>query len=177
MSKKINISHYVFTPQDRLLFDTNIWFYLIGPSDNPDKHAQAYFNALHQIQQNNSTIFIDVIILSEFINRYAKYLAQQKFNIDKSQYDKFRESSHFKEVALQVAETSKKILKMTQRISSGFEALEMDNVLSLFAENKSDFNDQVLENICIANDLKLVTNDADFKRAKCVVLTANHKLW
>ncbi len=176
MNNIININNYIFTPEDKLLFDTNIWFYLICPKDNPDKYAQMYFKALDKILHNKCKIFIDVIILSEFINRYAKYLAKQKFDIDVMQYEKFRDGKKFKAVALLVAEAVDKILELANRISSDFDSIEMNAILSHYAQLRADFNDQILEHICITNNLKLVTNDIDFKRAKCIILTANNKL-
>lgn len=176
MTERYLITNYEFSRDDQLFFDTNIWFYLVGSSEKPDKNASIYFAALERIQQSGCQIYIDVIVLSEFINRYAKYLALKQFNIDSAQYDKFRESKNFKNITKMVYDASEKILSLAKRISSNFESIELNAILSLYSDNKVDFNDQILEFICINNQLKLVTHDQDFKRAKCDILTANYNL-
>ncbi len=176
MNKKCHITDYEFKLTDKFFFDTNIWFYLIGPTENPDKNAHIYMSALEKMQQSECKIYIDVIVLSEFINRYAKYLALKEFNIDVHQYEKFRENKQFKVVSSAVNNACKKILAIAERISSDFESVVLNEILSLYSDNKADFNDQILENICITNNLKLVTHDIDFKQAKCEILTANYKL-
>ncbi len=177
MKKNIlNISAYKFKSEDRLFFDTNIWFYLIGPRDNPDKYAQIYFNALENILLNKSNVFIDITIISELINRYAKYLAKQRFNIDMTKYEKFRESKNFNKITLEVGEALNKILNISQLISSHFEQSNIVSILSEYSRVGKGFNDQLLEQTCLINNLLLVTNDIDFKSAKCHILTANHSM-
>lgn len=176
MKKIFNISDYKFSSEDKLLFDTNIWFYLIGPRDNPDKQAQIYFKALDDILQNKSNIFIDVIIISELINRYAKYLAKQRYKIEAAQYERFRESKKFNAITMEVGEALNGIMNISQLVSSCFEKSEVNLMLSNYSRLGKGFNDQILEQTCVANNLTLVTNDIDFKKAKCRILTANHNL-
>lgn len=176
MNNKCYIDNYPFNMDDQLFFDTNIWLYIMGPAINPDKNALIYMSALEKIKQAGCKIYIDIIVLSEFINRYAKYLAMKQFNIDNTQFDKFKESKNFKIVTKAVSEVSSNILAIANRITSGFESIELSSILSRYSDNDANFNDQVIEQICISNQFKLVTHDLDFKRAKCDILSANYNL-
>jgi len=49
-------------------------------------------------------------------------------------------------------------------------------LLVQYEEGDSDFNDQVLVEICKSKDLTLITHDADFKAVDINILTANKKL-
>lgn len=176
MKKIFNIRDYKFSAEDRLFFDTNIWFYLIGPRDNPDKQAQVYFRALEDILQSKSIVYIDTIIISELINRYAKYLAKQLYNIETRQYEKFRESKKFNAVTQAVGKALNGIMDISQLVSNSFEKAEINSIISSYSRSGKGFNDQILEQICLANNLMLVTNDIDFKNSKCHILTANYNL-
>lgn len=176
MKKIFNIRDYKFSAEDRLFFDTNIWFYLIGPRDNPDKQAQVYFKALEDIIKNGSIIYIDTIIISELINRYAKYLAKKLYDIDTLQYEKFCESEKYNTVTQAVGKALNGIMDMSQLIPNSFDKVEIGTIIASYSRSGKGFNDQILEKICLANNLLLVTNDIDFKNAQCQILTANYNL-
>ena len=63
-----NITHYVFKSTDALLLDANIWFFVYGPHRLDDKRVPVYSGALDRILKAKSRIYVDVLILSEFIN-------------------------------------------------------------------------------------------------------------
>jgi len=69
------------------------------------------------------------------------------------------------------------ILSFAECCDSSFNKPKANVYLKGFQECKLDYNDLVIEDICIANDLILVTNDSDFKDSRIpVVLTANPSL-
>lgn len=66
------ISKYVFKDTDELLLDANVWFFVHGPHRPGDPKASVYSGALAKIFAARSRIFVDVLIISEFVNRYAR---------------------------------------------------------------------------------------------------------
>ena len=116
------ISKYVFQADDELLLDTNVWFFVHGPHRPGDPRAAAYSGALAKIVAAKSRVYVDVLIISEFVNRYARL----KHQILKGQsgvssdFKKFRQSSIFKTIARDIAADVRKILANCTRVESGF---------------------------------------------------------
>jgi len=67
-----NIKSYVFKPTDELLLDANIWLSVYAPRRPNDWRAAVYSRALSDMLLAQSRIYIDVLIISEFINAYAR---------------------------------------------------------------------------------------------------------
>ena len=85
----------------------------------------------------------------------------------------FRNSSHFKSVAQDIAADAKHIMSHCSRLESGFAMLEVDDLLTEYAVGDSDFNDQVITELCKCNGLTLITNDRDFRSQEIPILTVN----
>ena len=68
------------------------------------------------------------------------------------------------------------MLQHCTRIATGFETLAIETLLNEYALGDSDFNDQVLTDLCIRTGLMLITDDADFKDRGIPVITANKRL-
>ena len=174
--KAVKVSRYKFTSEDKLFLDANIWLYLHGPhKPAPSGVVNIYSKTLRRILKAQSQIYIDVLVLSEFINRYAR----MKWELVKSNFDefrKFRNNPCFKPVAQGIAADAKRVLQHCSRIESGFSTLAIDDLLTDYATGNSDFNDQVITEICRSNGLTLITNDIDFKNKGIPVLTANRRL-
>ncbi len=170
------VSRYRFTPRDRLFLDANIWLYLHGPQQpQAPGYVKTYTNAFKRILSAQSRIFIDVIIVSEFINRYAR-LQQNLVTPSIANFKDFRNSPFFKLHAVGIADGVRRILKNSSRIESGFAKLSMNELLKDYAAGDSDFNDQVIVELCKREDLTLVTHDGDFKGSGIPILTANKNL-
>ena len=173
--KAAKVSRYKFTSEDKLFLDANIWLYLHGPhKPAPSWVVNIYSKTFRRILKAKSQIYIDVLVLSEFINRYARMkwevIAQAK------SFKDFRNSSHFQPVAQDIAADAKLVLQHCSRIESGFSTLAIDDLLTDYAAGNSDFNDQVIVEMCRSNGLTLITNDGDFKSQGIPVLTANKRL-
>lgn len=176
--KPARISDYRFCRQDRLLLDANIWLFVYGPN-GPRHKVKIYSQAFRRMMEKGSHIYIDVLIISEFINRYAKMkfdLAQKKGESFKKFKD-LRQSEAFKPIAKNVADATSLVLKRCHRIKSGFETLDIDTLVCEYAKGQSDFNDQVIAEICRRERLKLVTDDSDFRDIGVPVLTANKAMF
>jgi predicted nucleic acid-binding protein len=182
MSKQ-NISNYTFSNNDRLFFDTNIWLDIYGPFVNKDVTITAtYAIALKKIRHVQSCLFIDALVLSEFINSYARFEYNQRFYNNKKykNFKLFRQSQNFKSVAEDIANNAKRIVKLCQPCDLQFNTLNLMNILDEYAQGTADYNDQLIAEMCVANGFGLVTHDADFsqleKSNQLVLLTANQRL-
>jgi predicted nucleic acid-binding protein len=172
------LSTYQFRETDRLLFDTNVWLFLYSPQYSPtDRRVRVYSAAAKNILDARSRIFIDALILSEFINTWARF-AYNKLPAQAKPRDfkTYRNSSGFKTVAKAVADACRRILGHAARIESGFPVLDIDSVLSGYEAGNADFNDQILAELCKTTGLALVTDDGDLKDLTATILTENRNL-
>ena len=169
------IGGYQFRASDRLFLDANIWLFLHGPQKpKSPPHVKTYSGALKRILDAKSGIFIDALIASEVINRYARL--KHRLVKPNSGFKQFRDSPCFEPVAQEIAEIMRRILRNCSCIESGFSTLNVDDMLKEYAGGSSDFNDQVIEGLCKSMCLTLVTHDADFKTPHISILTANRKM-
>ena len=169
--KAVEVRHYNFTPQDKLFLDANIWFYLYGPQKLGNRWARIYSMVFNDILNAKSQIYIDVLVISEFINSYARL----KWKLVASHYrnfKNFRSSPHFKPVAQDIAADTKRVMSHCSQIDSGFATLAIADLLTDYVAGNSDFNDQVITEICKSNGLTLITNDRDFRSQEIPILTA-----
>jgi len=174
-----DISAFRFAVGDRLFFDTNIWFYLFPVVGMSQSQASAiYTRSFKNILQAKSTIYIDQIVLSEYINRFAKI----KYDIFKGttgqeiSFKDFRNSSGFDPIAETISLFSGRILRLCTRIDCPFVKIDIHRIMSEFSSEKKDFNDQIISEVCKADNLKLVTNDGDFDKYTLDILTCNPEL-
>ena len=174
-TKPIEVSNYNFKSADRLFFDTNIWIFLFGQNKPGELKSKIYSWTLNRILKAESRIYIDVLVVSEFINTYAR----RQFKLTKRKYKnfkKFRQSEQFKPVASEIADVTKRILRHCKRIGSGFDTLAINALIDEYAKGESDFNDQIIAAICKRERLTLITDDGDFSGQGIQVLTANRKM-
>lgn len=175
-NKAVNIESYDFQASDQLLFDTNIWIYILVPQSPKNRYAKIYSDKLNQIITAQSSIYIDALILSEFINRSSRLSFNSFPSNQFKDFKEFRNSSYFKPFAVNIAADIRRILSFSSRIESGFNELAVDDLIDEYQKGDSDFNDQILTAICKRRGLKLVTNDSDFNSKEILILTANSKL-
>lgn len=169
------VASYNFNASDKLLLDTNIWLFVYGPQKPGDKRVAVYSEALAKILAAQSHIYIDVLIVSEFINTYAR-LKWKLLPAPPAEFKQFRKSDDFKPIAQGIAADVKRVLKHCTRVDSGFESSAIDRLIDDYAAGDSDFNDQVLTSLCKETGLKLLTDDGDFKGQGICVISANKRL-
>jgi predicted nucleic acid-binding protein len=168
------ISRYRFKPSDELLVDTNIWLLVYAPQKPGDSRVAVYSDAFYKILAAQSQIYIDVLIVSEFITQYARL--KHQLLAPKLKFKDFRRSQDFKSVAQDIASDVKRILKHCAWMENSFESLAIDALIDEYAIGESDFNDQIIITLCKSKGLKLVTDDGDFKNCGIPVVTANKRL-
>ncbi len=176
-----SIDKYTFSNSDHCLIDANVWLYIYGPQFDPnDWRAGKYSKALGSMLQAGTAIYIDVLILSEFVNRYLRLkhnlLVTQRALVS-SHFKSFRQSPSYSSVASEITDAVKRIIKSAKRINNGFETMNFNQLLHAFEKEHRDLNDEVLVQLCQEKNWKLVTHDADFKNSSGItVITANPRL-
>jgi predicted nucleic acid-binding protein len=179
MSKVTNITSYAFAETDKLFFDANIWMYVYGPQGAPTDHkSRIYSTALANAIHAKSNIFTDVLVISEFINRFARIEHQTLFRTGLAPQDfkQFRNSQDFQSIAQAITAAVRNILKFAVRLESGFSSIDINVLLTEYETVPSDFNDQILIELCVVNSLQLITHDFDFKGKNVNILTANPRI-
>lgn len=168
----IDIRKHIFSNQDRLLLDTNVWLHIYADKTNPSPTTKIYTQAFQNMLNAKSLLFIDAIIFSEFISNYVRLNNLKKAK----KFKEFRDSKEFSEIAKKVAVVSRDILQHCQRIDNNFLTLDVDKLLTAFEQSHSDIKDQLILEVCKNNHLILVTDDGDFKNSNFKILTANQNL-
>lgn len=179
MSQQVyRIDKYQFNSNDLLLFDANIWLYIYGPEANFSwRLRDIYSLAFRQIRSLKAQIFIDVLVLSEFVNTYSRLMYNRLTLTTKPpDFKTFRNSDDFQPIAREISKYSRRIVSKCQRIESGFESVNLGSLLTEYAASKLDFNDQILAGLCRDRGFKLITHDGDFQAENLTIITANSKL-
>lgn len=169
---------YTFTASDKLLLDANVWLFLYSSQYRPtDRRAKAYSTALKGMIAARCAIFIDAIVLSEFVNVLARlaYNSMPARNRP-SDFKVFRNSSSFKPIAKSIGDSCRRLLGIARRIESGFTSLDTADLIRQYESHRSDLNDLLLAHLCRTQALTFVTDDADFLGSGLTILTANPRL-
>lgn len=170
----VSVEKYRFKSQDKLFLDTNIWFYLYAPQNPNSYWVNIYSKAFGRILAAKSCIYIDILVVCEFINAYARL--KWHTNASHIEFKTFRNSKDFKPIAQEIADNTKRVLSHCSRIENDFKKVKIDDLLNDYATGDFDFNDQMITDLCKRKGLKLITNDGDFKGQGIPILTANGKL-
>ena len=149
MSSAFDISSYSFSSADRLLLDANIWLYLLGPYPPTDRRVRLYSPAFSRMVNGNSSLFVSMTILSEFINSYARIEHRRMRPSESSnKYKSFRDSADFKPIAFDIAIASREILNQCDKVDEGFQLYDIDSIINEYETGTVDFNDQVTVRVC-----------------------------
>lgn len=175
---KADIREHRFTASDRLLLDANIWLSVYGPVARRNQRTDVYSRALRDIRRSHCRVYLNVLALSEFINAFARFEFNQLApGVKPTRFKDFRQSPEFAAVAEEIGVNARKIVSTATLCDSGFGLADIESLLADYQAGHSDFNDQMLAELCKAWNLVLVTDDVDFKDSSDIaILTANKKL-
>ena len=151
-----SIDEYDFPEGKGYFFDTNIWLYIYGPIGWPDQRSDAYSRALKEIRNSDGTIYINCMIISEFINAFARIEFKQQTNF--TRFKEFRNSLAFRAIAQDIAYNVRKILRNTLACDPELQAIDLPKVMDLFEQGKYDFNALLFAQICRKKILLLGLN-------------------
>lgn len=143
--------------------------YLFCPMGNYNKARQkAYSNFLQSVKSVGATIFINSLILSEFSNRYLRMDFEQwkkEQGVPDLDFKKhFIGTDRYKDTVTEIRQNVKAIMKICEKMSDNFNAINLDNVFTHLTE--IDFNDSYYIEFVPLIRAKLVTDDSDFIRYK-----------
>jgi len=175
-SKVIDALRHSFSKQDRVLVDANVWLYLYGPKPPNSASARNYSAVLKALQTAGSQLFLDVLVLSEFVNRYVRdqhrVLAVPGAAIS-SDFKTFRDSPDFIPVAAAVQRSVLSIGKFAKPLDHMLMKVDLLVLLAEFAKGARDINDELLAEACKLNGLALLSHDADVAHAGITLFTTN----
>lgn len=172
-----DIKIHRFSERDTFLLDANVLLSVYGPNANKEAYTSFYSDALVKMRTSKCNIFIDTLILSEFVNRFAHWAFDQLPPEEKPlTFKEFRKSENFKPVAQEIADDVRRIIDYADCCDSEFESIDMEELLSEYALGNSDFNDQIIARLCKRRGFILVTHDGDFAGGEMDILTANRRL-
>lgn len=175
----IDASRHTFSEKDRILVDANVWFYLFGPSAPRSPAVRAYSAVFTNMQKGKANLYLDVLVLSEFVNRYARVEHEIQKNAGAAvshDFKTFRDSQDFVPIAQAVQTSVMKIGKYAQLVDHPLTACNLPAVLAEFANGKRDINDELLAQCCKNYQLALLTNDGDLVHAGITIFTTNPQL-
>lgn len=175
-NKAIDARKHAFTNADAILFDANILLYLYGPVVDPSKwEVQAYSKIFADALTGGARFFLDVLVVSEFINRFAR-LEMKRLQPGQADFKAFRNSIDFVSVAKAIETQIKLILSVCLPENHLYAEWNHSNIFTSFATGNFDYNDQLIIETCRRNRFTVLTNDSDFTEGGITVLTANSKL-
>jgi predicted nucleic acid-binding protein len=177
-NKAHDVTKYVFSKDEPLLLDANVWLYLFpAPSDKNTAPGTGYSAALKQILAAGAHLALDAMVISEYLNRYCRieFLALHKTKYG-NDFKRFRKSPDFASVGPNASFFAKEILKLCSRYDHPFSKTNIAQVLIDFESGALDLNDGLLIESCRLNGWKFVTHDGDCTSGGIAVLTTNAKL-
>jgi predicted nucleic acid-binding protein len=166
--------------QDGICFDANIWLYLFCPLGNYRIHTViAYSKCYARILEVKLPVFVDIVIVSEVINRYLRlahsyYCKNQGIDMD---YKKYRKTEDYQKILREVYSLVKK--RILPHCIIGNISYDKDMFISLLDDSDydKDFNDHHITNLCLRHNLCLMTHDSDFKHTNIPIISENNYFW
>lgn len=177
-----DLASWSFTKEDRILPDANFWINVYGPAATvaqPDIRIRNYSGALARMLAGEVSLFIDVTIMSEFVNTLARLEFNSNFKgrgYRPQDFKRFRNSGDFLPTARMIEREFGKILNISQSLDHPFSSWDLPSLLGAFAKGGEDFNDQIIIEMTKCYDLKLLTDDGDMINGGVDVITANQRL-
>lgn len=176
-NKAYDLSSYSFSSGEKILIDTNVWIYLFPASGNPPKQiASQYSLALKKLVSAGAQPILDPMVLSEYLNRYVRLEWSGGYKGRYPVFKKFRKSNEFLVVASDAKSFASRIMSYCLVHSLPADSLNLRQALDNFSSGASDFNDELLIDVCSKKCFKLMTNDGDFQFGGIEVLTTNPHL-
>lgn len=155
---------------DNVFIDTNVLIFYLYPI-NPKKYSY-YANAIYMLQKKKCQMFINSLVVSEFINRLLRLdFAQIKDeNIKDFKRDYRQTQNYINTLKFAITELNKFCETFNVRhIRDDFDKM---NIMELYAkyEYSFDFNDLIIAENVRSNKLKLLTDDKDFQNLNITLI-------
>jgi predicted nucleic acid-binding protein len=174
-NRAFNATAHPFEAGERILPDANFWVYLFGPGAVPGNRLTAIYSAVFgQLLAVNAELFLDVLVLSEFVNVFARVEYNQQN--PGTNFKAWRNTPAFVPVATSIQTQTTQILAVAQPVDHAFANWNLTNVFTDFAAGGYDVNDQLLAETCRHHQFSFLTHDSDCTEGGITVYTANPNL-
>jgi len=176
-NRAIDASNYQFCSGERILIDANVWLFLQPPAAQPPPaYARRYSATLRNLLSANAQPVIEVLVLSEYINRYLRLEYDVSWAHSYPRFKQFRNSQDFATVATSAIADVRQIMTLAVAQDTTFSQADLPGILDETQKGSFDFNDGVLVETCRDQGWKFLTDDADMQLGGIEVLTTNRRL-
>lgn len=177
MSARHDVTAYVFDKTAAYFVDANVWLYVFGPMPPGDWRSRVYSSAWKRLRASGASIFIDVLVTSEIMNRWTRIeYARLGGDVQFGSFKDFRSTQDFRAVASDIAAAMRSILKHAKRTGTPFANVNLEATLNEFAAGTMDFVDLLICESCRAKPFILITHDGDMNVDGVDVITGNKRL-
>jgi predicted nucleic acid-binding protein len=174
-NKALDARSYGFSSSDSILPDANFWLYLYGPqSPTANWAVKTYAGVFQKLLSGKAQLFLDVLILSEFINKWARI--EWQLSSAGAKFKDWRKTKPFQSVAPAISTGAAKIIGLCSSIEHSFNEWKLNEILNDYSSGIYDINDQLIIETCRKHSLHMLTNDSDFVEGGVTVFTANDRL-
>lgn len=168
MAKVEKIRDFKVCSGDCFFFDNNVWMYLFSPISGVNEYQQReYGKLLRDIRVARATVFINSLIVSEYISRSLRLNhSLWRDRVIRSggrfvDYKKdYRPTPEFETARREAYGEMADILSIALRKPDDFNALNLDDVMDA---RGMDFNDAYYVTFCKLNRLIMVSDDKDLQ--------------
>lgn len=167
---------YKFAANKPVHIDANILFFMHPPLGRNQPEAAVYAPVIQTALQQSAKLRVSVLVVSEYINTYARYVYNSLYKKTYPNFKKFRSSHHWTPYAGQIEGEVKAILsycEVTDALSDNSETLQH---MQQFSSGSFDFNDQLIVRTCQLDSAALLTHDGDMTSGGIDVITENLSL-
>lgn len=181
MNKVIWIDEVERISHSQVLFDTNIWIMIEGFNEGaPQKKVDAYSGAYETLLRNENSILYNEYIVNEFCNTCARiefnsYLLRTGRE-RKMSFKEYRRTDEFRESMLLIREACMNIVDACVYAPIGNTEGGMRRLVDEICEGRLDLTDIVIRDFCRANDVYLMTDDADYRGSGLKLISSNRRL-
>lgn len=174
-----------FDEKDCFFLDTNVWLYIYyGIYSEQDRYFKKWYtDAFEKMLLCNCKIFVDFLVLSEFVNRFARLEYDRKMppikrEPNRNNYKIFRKSGDGQNTAREIVININKILNKSELCDLDYNCIKpkLSAQLKEYEKFDSDFNDLIYVELCKEKKFTFVTHDGDFNNHDIRVLTANNAM-
>lgn len=173
------VKDHKVSPTASYIFDTNIWIFLFAPIAGSQQNKQkVYSQLLSEIRSRGATIWINSLIVSEYVNAVLRLAFKQWMRI-KGLYNAdfkhdFRPTADYKSALFDVKTQVANILSICERRPDDFNSINIGAIIDSMGATY-DFGDAMIVDVCKRNrEIRLVTDDSDIAGAELsfIVVTA-----
>lgn len=159
-----------FKDSDKILVDANVLIYVYCPLNSPryDNFIGHYTDTLQKIHSAKASVYVNSLIISEFINRWLRMdFSKSGLNDFKRDY---RTSNRYKGTIKSILRELKKFYTYHNVINLNDEFTQ-SNFHKMYEDYpESDFNDILIVENAIFNNCKILTQDNDFVKYPVTVI-------